>query len=82
MNTPNKEKLKYLSISLIGFLSLLMYFAYTDYVEAITPKTTDYYRQKSLAHCLDTTQRNTVFVLTEEQISNCSTAVEQAYRGK
>lgn len=68
--------------TLICFFTFLTSCVVANIISDITPRATDYYRNQSFKECLSKTSNNSIFVLTKEQINDCSSSVEVLYRGR
>lgn len=60
-------------------LTLIAYSTCKSYIDYSTPKTVDYYRDKSFQMCIENIQRQTVFTLTDQQIESCAKHTKAIY---
>lgn len=53
--------------------------SYNRYLDSLVVKTPAYYKDQSFQYCIDSIQRNTVYVITAEQIKVCGDTTKEIY---
>lgn len=63
----------------IALLLIIGERCYNRYIDSLVVKTPAYYKDQSFQYCIDTIQRNTVYVITDKQIKICGDTAKEIY---